>query len=192
VVARGEVAYAVEVRAVLLEQVGHLGEMALEPRRSDDLDEPGRRWPSVPERVRDSARLDHVAPGARLENSVTHPNPERALEHVRQFVLVGVDVRGARLPGRTGCSTIENAPPVAAGGTLKHTPIPPSATAAPASGPSIMGWRATVMVLLSGADKGLTTPEAVTLMARLVEQAAARDRPAPGSGTVQVGRPATH
>jgi AcrR family transcriptional regulator len=42
-------------------------------------------------------------------------------------------------------------------------------------------WRSLVRV------QGLTTPEAVTLMARLVEQAAAHD-----IGTVQAGRPATH
>jgi AcrR family transcriptional regulator len=47
-------------------------------------------------------------------------------------------------------------------------------------------WRSLVRV------QGLTTAEAVTLMARLVEHASAGDGPAPGSGTVQAGWPATH
>jgi hypothetical protein len=60
------------------------------------------------------------------------------------------------------------------------------ATAATGHALHFRTWRSLVRV------QGLTTPEAVTLMARLVEQAAARGRPAPGSGTVQAGRPATH
>ena len=72
--------------------LGEFGEVRLETRRGDHLQEPRRAGAGVPERVHQPAGLDQVATRARGDLVVTDPRTDRPLQDVGILVLVPVDM----------------------------------------------------------------------------------------------------
>src|SRR5205807_629926 len=81
-----------ELRWTLQEQISCFGEKFFEPCRRNDFHQPGHFICWIPERVRDSARLQDVLTWARQENFVADSSAELALHYVGILVRVMVEM----------------------------------------------------------------------------------------------------
>src|SRR5262249_20864799 len=68
-------------------------EIVLEPRRRDDLEDPARSIPCIPEGMPLVARLECEIPRLRVDDVVTQERSHPPLEHVAVLVLPGMAVK---------------------------------------------------------------------------------------------------
>src|SRR5438132_8899291 len=91
-----------DLRETLREQFSRFGEELFEPRWRDDFHQTGDSVGRIPERVRDSARLQDVVPRTRQENLVADSSAELTFHDVGILVRVMVQMRwneSSRLEG---------------------------------------------------------------------------------------------
>src|SRR2546428_5177832 len=88
-----EGAHPFDLRGTLREQFSRFGEEFFEPRRRDDFHQTGDSVGRIPERVRDSARLQDVVARTRQENLVADSSAELTVHDVGILVRVMVQMR---------------------------------------------------------------------------------------------------
>src|SRR5690349_7009648 len=139
-------------RAVRGQDRRQLLEVLLEPGRTEDLGDGGRRRARVPHGVRHAARLDQVRARPRLGGPVSGPYSDRPGQHQRELVLAGVAVRLDQGPGRY-LHLQDGQPP--AGIPAHHLvaePTPNSITVLPSPAATTLGGNAPLMSRPPGAS----------------------------------------